>query len=83
MHGGIKNLGNVRTDQVKRTSKELIRRFPDKFSADFEKNKRLVSQLTQGTTTKIRNQIAGYITRILAMEETEAPEEAPKEDESQ
>jgi small subunit ribosomal protein S17e len=68
-------LGNVRTEQIKRTAKELIRRFPDKFSSNFDDNKHMVSTLTQGTTTKTRNQIAGYITRYLALEEAEAPEE--------
>jgi len=69
-------LGNVRTDQIKRTAKELIRRFPVTFSNNFEENKQLVSKLTEGTTIKTRNQIAGYITRYLAgEEETEALEE--------
>ncbi len=69
-------MGNVRTDQIKRTAKTLIRRFPDRFTSNFDENKLLVSQLLQGATTKIRNQIAGYITRILAGEEAEeAPEE--------
>jgi small subunit ribosomal protein S17e len=72
----------VRTDQVKRTAKKLIGRFPDKFNNDFENNKRLVSTLTQGTTIKIRNQIAGYITHYLAVEQEEAPEgeEPPAEE---
>ena len=68
-------MGNVRTDQIKRTAKELIKRFPNKFSNNFEENKHLVGLLTQGTTIKIRNQIAGYITRRLA-EEEEIPSEA-------
>lgn len=70
-------MGNVRTDQVKRTAKELVRRFPDKFTANFEENKLLVSKLLQGATTKIRNQIAGYITHGLAaeLEEEEAQSE--------
>jgi small subunit ribosomal protein S17e len=59
-------LGNVRTEQIKRIAKELIRRFPDKFSDNFENNKRVVGTLTQGTTTKVRNQIAGYITHAFA-----------------
>ena len=42
-------------------AKELIRRFPDKFSNDFEKNKQLVNGLVTGGTPKVRNQIAGYI----------------------
>jgi len=77
-------LGNVRTDQVKRTARELVRRFPDKFSDNFEENKVVVSQLLQGTTTKIRNQIAGYIVRYLSGEEAEvSEEETPDEGESQ
>ncbi len=64
-------MGNVRTEQVKRTAKELIRRFPDKFSGDFEHNKHLVRLLAKGATPKIRNQIAGYIARTLAAEEPE------------
>jgi len=68
-------LGNVRTDQVKRTARELVRRFPDKFTANFDENKRLVRLLLEGATTKIRNQIAGYITRYLASEEIEEPQE--------
>lgn len=73
-------MGNVRTDQVKRTAKELARRFPDKFSDNFENNKHLVSLLLQGTTRKIRNQIAGYITHSLIEYEEVPVEEASAED---
>ena len=59
-------MGNVRTEQIKRVAKELIRRFPNKFSNDFENNKRVVDTLIQGATTKVRNQIAGYITHAFA-----------------
>ena len=57
-------MGKVRTEHIKRVAKELIRRFPNKFSGDFEENKRVVSTLVQGATTRVRNQIAGYITHI-------------------
>jgi small subunit ribosomal protein S17e len=77
---GGKCLGNVRTEQIKRIGKELIRRFPNKFSGDFENNKHMVDALIQGATTKIRNQIAGYITHAFAGVQTapssnEKPEE--------
>jgi small subunit ribosomal protein S17e len=78
--GGIW-LGNVRTDQIKRTARELVRRFPDKFSTNFEENKVLVSQLLQGATTKVRNQIAGYIVRYLGGEKAETLEEETIEEE--
>jgi small subunit ribosomal protein S17e len=71
----------VRTEQIKRIAKELIRRFPDKFSNNFENNKRMVDLLIKGATTKVRNQIAGYITHAFAgaqaaTSSNETPEEA-------
>jgi|YelNatPaOPRAMG01_1025707.scaffolds.fasta_scaffold00198_8 small subunit ribosomal protein S17e len=84
MLGGNKSLGSVRTEQIKRIANELLRRFPEKFSNNFEENKRTVSMLTQGTTTKVRNQIAGYITHALAGMQITASlnetEEEPKEE---
>jgi small subunit ribosomal protein S17e len=62
-------LGKVKTEQIKRLGKELIERFPEKFSKSFEENKHAVVELTKGTTTRIRNQIAGYITSQCAPEE--------------
>jgi len=59
-------LGSVRTEQIKRIARELMRRFPNKFSNNFENNKRAVDMLVQGATTKVRNQIAGYITHAFA-----------------
>jgi len=72
----------VRTEQIKRIAKELIKRFPEKFSADFENNKRTVDTLIQGATTKVRNQIAGYITHAFAQVQTApSPNEKPEESE--
>ena len=67
MIGGITDLGKVKTEQIKRVGKELLARFPDKFTSNFDENKRLVDSLTQGTTTRVRNQIAGYITRKISL----------------
>jgi small subunit ribosomal protein S17e len=74
-------LGNVRTEQIKRTAKELIKRYHDKFSGDFESNKHLVNSLVQGGTPKVKNQITGYITHTLAAETKELPAQAPVEGE--
>lgn len=68
---GNSSLGSVRTEQIKRAAKELVRRFPDKFSNNFDANKKMVNILIQGTTAKVKNQIAGYIVRILAEQYTE------------
>ena len=76
-------MGNVRTDQVKRTARELVRRFPDKFTDNFEENKRLVGLLLQSTTRKVRNQIAGYIARYLRGTEEEVSEEETSAEEGE
>ncbi len=61
------NLGKVKTDQIKQLGKELMTRFPNKFNANFDENKRIVDALTKGTTTRVRNKTAGYITRTIAL----------------
>ena len=74
-------MGKVKTDQVKRTGKELMLRFPDKFTTNFDDNKKSVDSLTKGTTTRVRNQIAGYITRTRALAEAGTEVESPVDDE--
>jgi small subunit ribosomal protein S17e len=54
----------VRTEQVKRIARELLDRYPDKFSTDFEKNKQFVTELTNISSTKLRNRVAGYTARL-------------------
>lgn len=75
-------MGKVKTEQIKRVAKELMERFPDKFTCNFDENKHRVDELTKGTTTRVRNQIAGYITSAcsIAQEETETPSENDEEE---
>jgi small subunit ribosomal protein S17e len=61
------NLGKVKTEQIKHLGKELMARFPSKFTTNFDENKRTVDELTKGTTTRVRNKVAGYITRTNAL----------------
>jgi len=76
---GTISLGKVRTERVKKIARELISRFPDKFTIDFEQNKKLVDTFTESPSSRLRNRIAGYITRVITMtqaneiEETETP----------
>jgi small subunit ribosomal protein S17e len=60
-------LGKVKTEHIKRLGQELMSRFPDKFSSNFNDNKRAVDALTEGATTKVRNQVAGYITHTISL----------------
>jgi small subunit ribosomal protein S17e len=63
-YAGDKRLGKVRTETVKRAARELIERFPDKFTNEFESNKTAVNETVRAPSKKLRNLIAGYITRL-------------------
>lgn len=75
-------MGKVRVDIIKRTARELLERYPDKFTMDFEENKKLVLQLVNAQTKWMQNRIAGYVTSLKNLEEKRkvveiaAPEEA-------
>lgn len=56
-------MGRVKSLAVKRTAKKLLEENPSLFSADFEKNKQIVSKII-AADKKARNSIAGYITRM-------------------
>ena len=65
-------MGKVKTEYIKRLGKELMSRFPDKFSSNFDDNKHAVDALTEGATTKVRNQVAGYITHTISLTQTDS-----------
>ena len=76
-------MGKVKTEQIKRVAKELIAKFPTKFSSNFDENKRSVDEFTRGTTTRVRNQIAGYIASTLSQGEEEDISEDSEEEETE
>ncbi|MCS7121965.1 MAG: 30S ribosomal protein S17e [Archaeoglobaceae archaeon] len=56
-------MGTVKPAYVKTIARELLKKYPDVFTNDFNENKRLVAMLTNIKSKKIRNGVAGYITR--------------------
>ena len=67
-------MGNVRSQKVKRIAKELLRRHPDTFTADFEENKKLVASLVSTPSKSLRNTIAGYITSLVVLSQSRRTE---------
>jgi small subunit ribosomal protein S17e len=57
-------LGKVRTETVKRAARELIERFPEKFTNEYEPNKAAVNEVMKAPSKRLRNRIAGYVTRL-------------------
>ena len=55
-------MGNIRPTYIKRVAIELVERFPDRFTADFDHNKKMVDELAEIQGKAMRNRIAGYVT---------------------
>lgn len=75
-------MGKVRTEKVKKIARELVQKHPDKFNTDFENNKKSVDSMASVYSTKLRNRIAGYVTRLVAIAKASAEtEESPEGEE--
>jgi small subunit ribosomal protein S17e len=70
-------MGKVRTEMVKRISLELLNRYEKSLSTEFEQNKQFLNEIKLDVSKKLRNRIAGYITRLVKIEQfVSEPEEA-------
>lgn len=58
------NLGRIKTTLIKRISTYLMEKYPDKFTEDFGENKKIVNEVLVVESKKIKDQVAGYITRL-------------------
>ena len=58
-------MGRIKTRLVKRVTNDLIREHSEEFKKDFDENKELVSKFAKIPSTKMRNVIAGYVTRLM------------------
>jgi len=61
-------MGRIKTRPIKAITLELLETHRDSFSADYEDNKLKVMELTGTKSKKLRNIIAGYITRMVKAE---------------
>ena len=61
-------MGRIKTTFVKRKTKELLKKHGDKFTTTFDENKTLVGQYAKVESKKLRNIVAGYMTRLKRQE---------------
>lgn len=58
-------MGRIRAGFVKRQAEKLMKLYSSRFTTKFKENKELVSGVAEVPTKKLRNLIAGYITKKL------------------
>lgn len=73
-------MGKVRPEHVKKVARELIELYPDRFAAEFQANKKALEAVTQIYSSRLKNRVAGYITRLLAIARKKAEEESEAEE---
>ncbi|MDO9537384.1 MAG: 30S ribosomal protein S17e [Thermoplasmata archaeon] len=57
-------MGNIRPTYIKRVAIDLVKKYPDRFTDDFQHNKAAVALCTDIVNIKMRNRVAGYVTRF-------------------
>jgi len=53
----------IKPSYIKSTGIELLSIYSDRFSNSFEENKQVVTEVTSIESKRVRNRIAGYVTR--------------------
>ncbi len=64
-------MGKVRTILIKNVSKELINKYPNVFTTNFEENKKLLDKFLEIDSKHLRNRISGYIVNLLKIQNRE------------
>ncbi len=64
-------MGKVRTILIKKVSKELINKYPDVFTTDFEENKKLIDKFLEVDSKHLRNRISGYVVNLMKIKSRE------------
>ncbi len=59
-------MGRIKTRQTKRIAQDLYEQNQGKFSPDFKQNKDAIKGLATFESSRMRNVVAGYVTRISA-----------------
>ena len=57
-------MGRIKTMLIKRTVNKLIEEHGDMFSNQFEHNKKAVVEFLDVESKKLRNIVAGYVTKL-------------------
>ena len=55
-------MGKSRRVKTKRLADEILKKYPNKFTTDFDENKKLVEEVVIISSKTLRNKLAGYIT---------------------
>jgi len=61
-------MGRIRTTFVKAIGLKIYEKYKDKFTNDFQKNKKSLEEVSEMNSKKLKNVISGYITKLFKQE---------------
>jgi small subunit ribosomal protein S17e len=56
-------MGRIKSIAIKNLARDMLEEHGDRFSSDFEKNKKIINEIKSIDSKKVRNVLAGYITK--------------------
>lgn len=66
-------MGRIKSVAIKNLGEALLTEHTERFTADFERNKQVVNEVRPIKSKKVRNVVAGYITKkVKALEKNRA-----------
>lgn len=64
-------MGRIKLQLIKRTTKKLMQDHKEHFKENFEENKKGVGEYTTVSNKKLRNAVAGHMTKLMKKKEEE------------
>ena len=58
-------MGRVRTKTVKRSARQIVERYYQKLTLDFQLNKKISEEVAIIPSKRLRNKIAGFVTHLM------------------
>jgi len=58
-------MGRIKTRLIKRVTRKILDLYRDRFTDNYDENKKVIDSVSTMPNKKIRNTIAGYVTRLV------------------
>ncbi len=71
-------MGRIKPTAVKRVGKKLFQTYPGRFTTNFDENKKLIAELVDYKSKKLKNILAGYMVKLTKMSAEGSSSQAKK-----
>jgi small subunit ribosomal protein S17e len=58
-------LGRIRSNFIKRTAREAVKRYRDKLGTDYYENRDFLETVIKFSNDRLKNRITGYVTTLM------------------